>query len=135
MPKTVKSSTGTLNSWKEIAQYLDRGLRTVQRWEHELGLPVHRIGKGRRSPVFATVSELNFWLSTVELDQPSKPPHVEPDRIHGVDDAQIQNLRKSRLKMRNLSQTMAENSVRQRKQAELAKEQMAKLRSRITRAS
>jgi len=42
-----------LNSWKEIATYLSRGVRTVQRWERELKLPVHRIGKGKRSPVYA----------------------------------------------------------------------------------
>jgi len=26
-----------LNSWKEIAAYLNRGVRTVQRWETERG--------------------------------------------------------------------------------------------------
>jgi excisionase family DNA binding protein len=46
-------SHAILNSWKEIAGYLGRGVRTVQRWEQELHLPVHRMGKGRRSPVFA----------------------------------------------------------------------------------
>ncbi len=29
-----------LNSWKEIACYLGRGVRTVQRYERDLGLPV-----------------------------------------------------------------------------------------------
>jgi hypothetical protein len=32
-----------LDSWKEIASYLGRGVRTVQRWECEEGLPVHRL--------------------------------------------------------------------------------------------
>src|SRR5215469_686878 len=60
-----KSQSHTmLNSWKEIAAYLGRGVRTVQRWEQELQLPVHRIGKGKRSPVFAVVSELKFWMVT-----------------------------------------------------------------------
>ena len=31
-----------LNTWKEIATYMGRGVRTVQRWERELGLPVRR---------------------------------------------------------------------------------------------
>lgn len=35
-----------LDSWKEIAVYLDRALRTVQRWEKDHGLPVHRHGNG-----------------------------------------------------------------------------------------
>ena len=65
-----------LNSWKEIASYLDRGVRTVQRWERDLHLPVHRIGKGRRSPVYALVPELKFWLITsqAELGRSDKDP-------------------------------------------------------------
>jgi hypothetical protein len=34
-----------LNSWKEIAAYLNRGIRTVQRWEAELGMPAVPGGK------------------------------------------------------------------------------------------
>jgi hypothetical protein len=52
----------TLNSWKEIASYLGRGVRTVQRWESELQLPVHRMGRSERSPVFAFPRELDIWL-------------------------------------------------------------------------
>jgi hypothetical protein len=51
-----------LNSWKEIATYLRRGVRTVQRWELEKDLPVHRIGEGRKAPVFAFEAELRAWL-------------------------------------------------------------------------
>src|ERR1035441_3364214 len=32
-----------LDSWKEVAAYLKRGARTVQRWEREKALPVHRL--------------------------------------------------------------------------------------------
>jgi hypothetical protein len=51
-----------LQSWKEIASELDRGVRTVQRWERTLGLPVHRLGKGARRPVFAFKDELHLWF-------------------------------------------------------------------------
>ncbi len=54
--------SSTLNSWKEIAVYLGRGVRTVQRWERELGLPVHRIRESDHSPVFAFTNELQIWL-------------------------------------------------------------------------
>lgn len=47
--------------------YLGRGVRTVQRWEEELQLPVHRIGTGRRSPVFAFEHELRFWLQATNV--------------------------------------------------------------------
>jgi PAS domain S-box-containing protein len=53
----------TLNSWKEIADYLARSVRTVQRWEARFGLPVrHRAGK--RTSVFAIQAELDSWLQT-----------------------------------------------------------------------
>ena len=133
--QTVQSSTGTLNSWKEIAHYLDRGVRTIQRWEHGLGLPVHRIGKGKRCPVFATSSELNVWLSTIEGNRISKPPHVEPAGIPSVGNPRIASLRQLRLTLQNLRQTLAENSALQRRQTQLVKQQLAKLRWRINHAS
>ena len=51
-----------LNSWKEIANYLGRGVRTVQRWERDLGLPVHRPKGKDRSAVLAFPEELVNWL-------------------------------------------------------------------------
>ncbi len=56
---------GFLNSWKEIAAYLGRGVRTVQRWE-KYGLPVRRVGNGFRAPVIADVSELDCWFHSVQ---------------------------------------------------------------------
>lgn len=53
---------GILNSWKEIAQYLGRGVRTVQRWEADLGLPVRRPRGKRRSAVIAVTGELDRWM-------------------------------------------------------------------------
>jgi hypothetical protein len=40
-----------LDSWKEIASYLKRGVRTVQRWEREAELPVHRLATEKRGVV------------------------------------------------------------------------------------
>jgi signal recognition particle subunit SEC65 len=37
-------------------------VRTVQRWELELGLPVHRTSGGKRAPVFAFEQEIDHWL-------------------------------------------------------------------------
>jgi len=53
-----------LDSWKEIASYLNRDVRTVQRWEETDGLPVHRRAEGRQkgSPVYAFTSEIDAWL-------------------------------------------------------------------------
>ena len=65
-----------LDSWKEIAQYLKRDVRTCQRWEKELGLPVHRFEDSPRSRVFAYQKEIDHWLrekfGSKELTTPSK---------------------------------------------------------------
>src|SRR5271154_7212157 len=50
-----------LDSWKEIAKYLGRQVRTVQVWEKLEGLPVHRHFHQSRSSVFAFRSELDAW--------------------------------------------------------------------------
>ena len=60
----VAGSMELLNSWKEIAAYLNRGVRTVQRWETELDLPVRRPRGKSRSAVMAMRSELNQWIKT-----------------------------------------------------------------------
>jgi len=56
------ATTTTLQGWKEIAAELGRSVRTVQRWEQKLGLPVHKLGEGIGSPVFAFKGELHSWL-------------------------------------------------------------------------
>lgn len=50
-----------LESWKEIAAYLQRDIRTVQRWERLNGLPVYRRPGRRLGGVFAHRSELDAW--------------------------------------------------------------------------
>lgn len=58
------SSHERLDSWKEIAAYLRRGPRTVQRWEQQLGLPVHRLARSQRGQVFAYKPELDAWWNS-----------------------------------------------------------------------
>ena len=53
-----------LNSWKEIAAYLGKSVRTVQRMEVELGLPVRRPKGHARSSVMALTTELDQWLKS-----------------------------------------------------------------------
>lgn len=56
---------GRLDGWKEISEYLKRDIRTCQRWEKHIGLPVHRIDRfSFRSKVFAYKSEIDHWLET-----------------------------------------------------------------------
>lgn len=60
LPRDVTNSR-RLNSWKEIADYLDRTVRTVQRWERGERLPVHRHLHVAGSSVHAETSELDLW--------------------------------------------------------------------------
>ena len=50
-----------LDSWKEIAAHLGRSVRTVQRWERQEGLPVHRLQHEKLGSVYAFASELDAW--------------------------------------------------------------------------
>jgi TolB-like protein/thioredoxin-like negative regulator of GroEL len=59
--KAAGERDGRLDSWKEIAGYLNRGARTVQRWEREAGLPVHRLQHERLGSVYAWRAELDAW--------------------------------------------------------------------------
>src|SRR6267154_5636406 len=51
-----------LESWGEIASYLRREIRTVQRWEKYQGLPVRRLQIGKLGSVYAFRSELDKWF-------------------------------------------------------------------------
>ena len=66
-----------LNSWKEIASYLGRGVRTVQRWERDFGLPVHRPGGKKRAATLALPSELDEWLRRTPLRSLGEYPDPE----------------------------------------------------------
>lgn len=51
-----------LDSWKEIAEYLRRDVRTATRWESQ-GLPLHRVPGGKGRSVFAFTHEIDAWLA------------------------------------------------------------------------
>lgn len=57
-----------LDSWKEISRHLHRDVRTCQRWEKELGLPVHRLEGTPRPRVFAFAKEIDAWIEEKHAD-------------------------------------------------------------------
>ncbi len=67
-----------LQSWKEIAAYLDRDESTARRWERAASLPVRRHREVGRSSVYAFPSELDAWRQArkpkVGESVPQKPP-------------------------------------------------------------
>lgn len=72
-----------LHGWKEIANYVGLGVRTVQRYELELMLPVRRAGKAGRSSVMAFSDEIDAWvgMAATRADS-SSPNHVAPSEIN-----------------------------------------------------
>lgn len=56
-----RAAHGRLDSWKEIAVYLSRSVRCVQRWERVEAMPVHRHQHRRGASVYAYRLELDAW--------------------------------------------------------------------------
>ena len=67
-----------LESWGEIAAYLRREIRTVQRWERYQGLPVRRLLIGKLGSVYAYRSELDKWYRERQ-PQPENGENGEED--------------------------------------------------------
>jgi hypothetical protein len=84
--KRRKTDHQRLESWKAIANYLQRSVRTVRRWESGEGLPVHRHKHSKGSSVYAYRAELDTWKTEHRkaLDAPPAPAPVsasqEPSR-------------------------------------------------------
>lgn len=94
-----------LGSWKEIAQYLGKGVRTVQRWEHELKLPVHRPSGASKGVVIAFPQELENWAKhQVTTGNPEIRAH-ELQRMHASSALLIQ---RTALLRKNLEKLHAE---------------------------
>ncbi len=69
-----------LDSWKQIAAYLNRHLTTVRRWERREGLPVHRHVHASLGSLYAYSKELDAWFHTRRSSPPdeSRPVGVMP---------------------------------------------------------
>src|SRR5579863_9580739 len=67
-PPSEKPAQDRLDSWKEIAAYLNRDVTTVQRWEKREGMPVHRHLHDRMGSVNASRSELDAWVRSRNLE-------------------------------------------------------------------
>lgn len=80
MTATIPAASGQgrgqrLDSWKEIARYLRRDVRTVQGWEKKEGLPVHRHAHSARASIYAYAAELDAWLEA---------RRIAPDQARGA---------------------------------------------------
>src|SRR5580698_2886797 len=87
-PSTVRPPEDRLDSWKEIAAYLNRDVTTVQRWEKREGMPVHRHLHDRMGSVYAFPTELDAWSRSRNLPiaqesandgRSPTPPAISPE--------------------------------------------------------
>jgi hypothetical protein len=65
-----------ISGWKDIANYLGKGVRTVQRYERELGLPIRRPAGKRVGSVIATKAELDGWITASPLGEAFRLPQT-----------------------------------------------------------
>jgi len=92
-----------LTSWKEIANYLGKGVRTVQRYEAELGLPVRRPAGKSRAAVMATRAEIDAWVDSSPI-RPAVQRSVSEMVAH---DPQLNEIREGVREMHELRRQMS----------------------------
>lgn len=91
---TLSHSDRLLSSWKEIATCLNRGVRTVQRWETQ-GLPVLRPAGPDSNVVMAVESEIREWMRNhlekgVQDSSESEPVREAMARLEALKDLTVQ---------------------------------------------
>jgi hypothetical protein len=85
-----------LSSWKEIAAYLGKGVRTVQRWEQQFGLPIRR-PNSESHVIFALPQELDAWVR-----RQHKSNHHSADALKSTKTDARETSKKVRLKQHEL---------------------------------
>jgi predicted DNA-binding transcriptional regulator AlpA len=109
---SLQEQPALLSSWKEIANYTGKGVRTVQRWERDLGLPVRRPtgGNARKGPVLLYRADMDAWMETRLSVRPRALPLQEVfpaidscDRVCGILQQGIRTTRELRTTSRMLA--------------------------------
>jgi hypothetical protein len=95
-----------LDSWKEIAVYLGREVRTTQRWEKGEGLPIHRHVHAKASSVFAFKHEIDAWLHSRSraASEPAPKGYTSKPAAESLNPTLLAAVRmpaKSRLRLQN----------------------------------
>ena len=80
-----------MTTWKEIASYLGKSVRTVQRWERELAMPVHRPNLSNKNVVIVSCEDLNGWIKDQDVP-PSPTRRTEEEKLRvRINDLEIEN--------------------------------------------
>jgi hypothetical protein len=96
-----------LGSWKEIANYLGKGVRTVQRWERCSGLPIHRPSGSSKGVVIAFPAELDRWARRQDpaTVHPSEHQHTSAE-LHRNSKLILELAHRTRLLLDNTEELM-----------------------------
>ena len=98
----ANSQLEILSGWKEIAKHLRKGVRTVQRYERELGLPIRRPAGKSSASVIATAGELDAWVT-------ASPIRVQFELAHPTSNIEmLEKLRRNVKEMARLRQETQE---------------------------
>ncbi len=81
-----------LSSWKDVAAYLGKSVRTVQRWEAELALPIHRPHERQQRIILAYPDELKKWVGLRQGNGPGKANQVRLENNKSRLMAQVKRL-------------------------------------------
>jgi len=123
-----------LSGWKEIANYLRKGVRTVQRYERELHLPIRRPAGTSSGTVIAIQAELDNWATAAPL-QVSLGPTIQATfnktNSVGVDFLQIESEIALTLSSIALGATEREKKKRTAHTARTAYDTILRLRKNI----
>ncbi len=76
-PAGTGGAQDRLDGWKRIANYLNRDVRTVRRWEKSQGLPVRRLMHEKQATVYALKSEIEVWRQERDQVAPQKATATE----------------------------------------------------------
>lgn len=94
-----------LTSWKEIATYLGKGVRTVQRWEQMFGLPVRRPTSESHKAILAFPEEIDAWARCGDHSAKSEKS-LEIERLR----AEVEQLQREVERLRRLTPHEADHS-------------------------
>src|SRR5271168_5223936 len=75
-----------LNGWKQISCHIERSVRTAQRWEAQMGMPVHRPALRDSGVVVAFTDELDRWICR------TAPETLDKQAVLSAPEGEEQNL-------------------------------------------
>jgi hypothetical protein len=122
--KVSFENASRFDSWKDIAHYLKRNVRTVQRWEALEAMPVHRHGHVGGASVYGYKDELDAWRvrrssqkNPIRLTLRKQPIEGQPDALRLALQALLEALHEQLAEEMSRSMTFltTDNTIHRRK--------------------